>query len=60
VTELKVLITREQIANRVAAMGADITRDFSGEAVIFLCGLKGDALFLSDLSRHVDHDSNFE
>ena len=28
--ELKVLISREQIAERVAAIGAEITRDFAG------------------------------
>ena len=59
-TELKVLITREQIANRVAAMGADITRDFAGEAVIFVGVLKGAAIFLGDLARHVDLDSTFD
>jgi hypoxanthine phosphoribosyltransferase len=60
VTELKVLISREQIALRVAAMGADITRDFSGEAVIFVGVLKGAAIFLSDLARHVELDSTFD
>lgn len=59
-TELKVLISREQIALRVAAMGADITRDFSGEAVIFVGVLKGAAIFLSDLARHVELDSTFD
>ena len=59
-TELKVLISREQIANRVAAMGADITRDFAGEAVIFVGVLKGAAIFLSDLARHVKLDSTFD
>jgi hypoxanthine phosphoribosyltransferase len=60
VTDLKVLISREQIALRVAAMGADITRDFSGEAVIFVGVLKGAAIFLSDLARHVELDSTFD
>jgi len=60
VTELKILISREQIANRVAAMGADITRDFAGEAVIFVGVLKGAAIFLSDLARHVKLDSTFD
>ena len=32
--ELKVLISREQIAERVAAMGAEITRDYAGQAII--------------------------
>ncbi|HEV2714817.1 MAG TPA: hypoxanthine phosphoribosyltransferase [Terriglobales bacterium] len=59
-TELKILITRQQIANRVAAMAADITRDFAGEAVIFVGVLKGAAIFLSDLARHVDLDSTFD
>lgn len=59
-TDLKVLISREQIALRVAAMGADITRDFSGEAVIFVGVLKGAAIFLSDLARHVELDSTFD
>jgi hypoxanthine phosphoribosyltransferase len=60
VIELKILISRDQIANRVAAMGAHITRDFSGEAVIFVGVLKGAAIFLSDLARHVDLDSTFD
>ena len=33
---MKVLISREQIAFRVAAMGAQITREFAGQAVIFI------------------------
>ena len=35
--ELKVLISREQIAGRVEEIGAQITRDFAGQSVI-LCG----------------------
>ena len=44
--ELKVLISRERIAQRVAEMGAEITRDFSGETVILVGVLKGAAIFL--------------
>jgi len=57
---MKVLISREQIAYRVAAMGAQITREFSGEAVIFIGVLKGAAIFLSDLARHVQLDATFD
>jgi len=60
VTELKVLISRQQIAERVAAMGADITRDFSGQNIIFVGVLKGAAIFLSDLARHVQLDATFD
>lgn len=59
-TELRVLISRQQIAERVAAMGADITRDFSGQTVIFVGVLKGAAIFLSDLARHVQLDATFD
>ena len=59
-TELKVLISREQIAHRVASMGAEITRDFSGESVILVGVLKGAAIFLSDLARHVQLDATFD
>jgi len=60
VPQLKVLISREQIAQRVAEMGAEITRDFSGESVIFVGVLKGASIFLSDLARHVDLDATFD
>jgi hypoxanthine phosphoribosyltransferase len=60
VTELKVLISREQIAQRVAEMGAEITRDFSGQTVIFVGVLKGAAIFLSDLARNVQLDATFD
>ena len=58
--ELKVLISREQIAQRVAAMGTDITRDFAGQSIIFVGVLKGAAIFLSDLARNVHLDSTFD
>ena len=58
--ELKVLFTREQIAQRVAEMGADINRDYAGQSVILLGVLKGAAIFLSDLSRQLRIDATFD
>jgi hypoxanthine phosphoribosyltransferase len=58
--ELKVLISREQIAERVAALGAEITHDYAGQAIIFVGVLKGAAIFLSDLARSVQLDSTFD
>lgn len=60
VPDLKVLISREQIAKRVAEMGAEISRDFAGESVVLLGVLKGAAIFLSDLARHVTLDATFD
>jgi hypoxanthine phosphoribosyltransferase len=59
-TELKVLISREQIALRVAEIGAEITRDFSGQAVILVGVLKGAAIFLGDLARQIQLDATFD
>src|SRR5207244_7183095 len=58
--DLKVLITRAEIAKRVSELGADITRDFAGQAVIFVGVLKGAAIFLADLARQVKLDSTFD
>src|SRR5229473_4096818 len=59
-TELKVLISREEIAKRVRELGAEITKDFAGQSVIFVGVLKGAAIFLSDLARQVQIDSTFD
>lgn len=48
---LELLFSARQIQDRVAAMGAAISRDFAGQSLL-LCGvLKGSAIFLADLIR---------
>jgi hypoxanthine phosphoribosyltransferase len=58
--ELKILISREQISQRVTELAAEITRDFSGQTIIFVGVLKGAAIFLSDLARQVPLDATFD
>lgn len=58
--ELKVLIPRQDISKRVGELGAQITKDFAGQSVILVGVLKGAAIFLSDLSRHLDLDATFD
>src|ERR1700739_5001322 len=58
--DLKVLLSRDQIAKRVAEMGEEIARDFHGQSVIFVGVLKGAAIFLSDLARHVPLGATFD
>jgi hypoxanthine phosphoribosyltransferase len=60
VSELRVLIPREQIAARVSAVADEITRDFAGQAIILVGVLKGAAIFLSDLSRQVRLEATFD
>ena len=58
--ELKVLISRQDIAKRVCELGAQITKDFAGESIILVGVLKGAAIFLADLARNIDLDSTFD
>jgi hypoxanthine phosphoribosyltransferase len=60
VTELKVLISREQLAKRVGEIGTQISRDFAGEAVMLVGVLKGAAVFLADLARTITLDATFD
>ena len=56
----KVLFTEEQIAKRVEALGAQLTHDYSGKNPLFLCVLKGAAVFFSDLVRRVECPLEFD
>jgi len=57
---LKTLITRQQIADRVAEIGKQITQEFAGESVVLVGVLKGACLFLSDLARQIELDATFD
>jgi hypoxanthine phosphoribosyltransferase len=57
---MEVLISRERIADGVARIGQQISRDFAGETVILLGVLKGACLFLSDLARQIELDATFD
>ena len=50
----ELLITREQIAQRVKEMGRQITEDFRGTDLTVICILKGAAMFFVDLVREID------
>src|ERR671932_2864571 len=50
----EVLVTREQIQQRVAELGAQIARDYADLNPVLVCTLKGALVFLADLMRSVD------
>jgi hypoxanthine phosphoribosyltransferase len=58
--KLRVLITREQIAAKVAQIGERITADFVGEPVVLIGVLKGATIFLADLARQIKLDTTFD
>jgi hypoxanthine phosphoribosyltransferase len=49
----EILITEEQIAARVAELGAQISKDYSGKDLALVGVLKGAVIFLADLVRHI-------
>ena len=57
---LKVLLTQEQIAKKVAELGVQITRDFEGQSVVLIGVLKGATIFLADLARQIKLDATFD
>jgi len=46
-----ILISKDDIAKRVAEMGAQLSEDYDGKDVVLVCILKGAVHFFSDLSR---------
>ena len=58
--QLRVLITREQIAAKVAQIGERITADFAGESLVLIGVLKGATIFLADLARQIKLDTTFD
>ncbi len=57
---LQVLFTREQIADRVQEIGAQLTRDYAGQCLVLVGVLKGAAFFLTDLARAISLDCTFD
>src|SRR5205809_7993380 len=49
----RVLITEEQIAQRVRTLSAELTRDFAGRELVVVAVLNGTIMFLADLIRHL-------
>ncbi len=55
-----VMITQEQIAQRIKELGKQISEDFAGEEILVVCILKGAVLFLSDLIREITVDTKID
>src|SRR5437588_4697255 len=51
---VEVLISAEQIKERIRELGADIARDYAGKNPLMIGVLKGACTFLSDLMRAAD------
>ncbi len=50
----RVLLTKEQIAEKVRDLGQKITRDYAGKKPVLVCILKGASVFFADLIREIE------
>jgi hypoxanthine phosphoribosyltransferase len=51
---LEVLFSAEDIAKRVAELGAELAADYAGKELVLVGVLKGSCIFLADLMRAID------
>ena len=56
----RVLITEEQIQDKIRALGAQITSDYAGRDLLLVGVLKGAFVLMADLSRHVHLPLEFD
>lgn len=56
----KVMITEEQIRQRVRELGKQITEDYKGKEILFVGILRGAVVFMSDLIREVGLDTKID
>jgi hypoxanthine phosphoribosyltransferase len=57
---MDVLFSKEQIAERVKAVGQEISKEYEGHAIVLIGVLKGAAIFLADLARSIQVDNTFD
>lgn len=51
---LEVFYSEEQLKEKVAELGAAITRDYQGKAPVLVSVLRGSYIFMADLTRSID------
>lgn len=50
----RVLLTEDQIRERIVEIGRQLSEDYAGEAPLLVCVLRGAYVFLTDLARATD------
>ena len=51
---VEVLLSEEEVNNRIKEIGAEITRDYAGKTVHLVCVLKGGSFFMCELVKRID------
>ncbi len=50
---IRVMLSEEELASRIAELGAQISADYEGESVFLVCILKGAAFFACELAKRI-------
>lgn len=50
----EVLLSEERLIERINELGAQLSKDYEGEAPLLVCVLRGAYVFLTDLARAID------
>jgi hypoxanthine phosphoribosyltransferase len=56
----RILLSEEQIQERIKELGKQITLDYKDNPPVIICMLKGAIYFLADLTRHIDLPITFD
>ena len=56
----EIVVSEEQLQERIAALGKQITADYAGRTILLVGVLKGAFVFMSDLARAIDLPVEFD
>ena len=56
----EILVPEDRLQARVAELGAEISRDYSGQDLLLICILRGGVMFLTDLMRCITIPHNVD
>lgn len=54
--EIQVLISQEELNDRIVALGKQLSEDYKGKEIHMICVLKGGVMFMTDLSKQIVMD----
>lgn len=57
---MDILFSADEIAERVRAIGQQISADYANDSIVLIGVLKGAAIFLADLARSITVDNTFD
>ena len=50
---VEIMLTEEQVDNRIREIGEEISRDYAGRTVHLICVLKGGSFFMTELAKRI-------